>query len=140
MALNQTQNAIDAFQKALFIAPDDVAASVHLCRIYLTPPSSSNNASAPSRAQPPLRPRAPSQFGTPRMEEEEVPDSVDLAAGILSRLTQGAGWDVPEAWYFLAKAYGMQGRKKRERECLGIALGLAERGGATGLAGLGICA
>ena len=55
--------------------------------------------------------------------------NVDLAAGILSRLTGGAGWDVPEAWYFLAKAYGMQGRKEREMECLGLALQLSESRG-----------
>jgi hypothetical protein len=36
---------------------------------------------------------------------------------------------VPEAWYFLAKAYGMQGRKEKERECLSYALGLSERRG-----------
>jgi len=55
--------------------------------------------------------------------------NVDLAAGILSRLTRGTGWDVPEAWYFLAKAYGMQGRKERERECLSFALRLSESRG-----------
>lgn len=55
--------------------------------------------------------------------------NVDLAAGILSRLTGGTGWDVPEAWYFLAKAYGMQGRKEREMECLSFALQLSETRG-----------
>lgn len=52
--------------------------------------------------------------------------NVDLAAGLLSHLTQGKGWDVPEAWYFLAKAYGMQGRKERETEALETALRLSE--------------
>ncbi len=55
-----------------------------------------------------------------------LPDHVDLAAGILSDLTKGAGWDVPEAWYYLAKAYGLQGRKEGERESLERALRLAE--------------
>lgn len=91
----------------MFIAPDDVAASVHLCRLYLTSSPSSNS----------------------KFTADVDPDNVDLAAGILSHLTRGAGWDVPEAWYFLAKAYGLQGRKDRERECLDFALVLSERRG-----------
>ncbi|KAJ7577917.1 hypothetical protein C8J56DRAFT_969997 [Mycena floridula] len=107
LALGHTQDAIDALQKALFIDPDDVAASVHLCRLHL----SRDNA----------------------ME-------VDLAAGMLGHLTKGPGWDVPEAWYFLAKAYGMQGRKDRERECLTFALGLSERRGVREIsAAVGLC-
>jgi predicted Zn-dependent protease len=54
---------------------------------------------------------------------------VDLAAGMLERATRGAGWDVPEAWHLLAKAYGLQGRASRERECLLYALELAEARG-----------
>ncbi|KAH8813731.1 hypothetical protein DL96DRAFT_1757706 [Flagelloscypha sp. PMI_526] len=67
-------------------------------------------------------------------------ENVDLAAGILEQLTRGPGWDVPEAWYFLAKAYAMQERKDKERECLGIAVKLSERRGArdVGIA-LGSC-
>lgn len=53
-------------------------------------------------------------------------DNVDLAAGFLSDLTRGVGWDVAEAWYFLAKLYRLQGRKDRERECLSFALKLSE--------------
>jgi hypothetical protein len=45
---------------------------------------------------------------------------------MLETLTRGPGWDIPEAWYLLAKAYGMQNRKPRERECLVYALGLSE--------------
>ncbi|KAJ7086395.1 hypothetical protein B0H15DRAFT_347574 [Mycena belliarum] len=106
VALGHTQYAIDAFQKALFINPDDVPASVHLCRLYLTPEGSSRTA-----------------------EDEIDPNNVDLVAGMLSHLTRGPGWDVPEAWYFLAKAYGMQERKARERECLSLALQLSEQRG-----------
>ncbi|EGO23192.1 hypothetical protein SERLADRAFT_439938 [Serpula lacrymans var. lacrymans S7.9] len=54
-------------------------------------------------------------------------DKVDLVAGMLAYVTRAVGWDVPEAWYFLAKAYGLQGRKDRERECLTFALTLSER-------------
>ncbi|KAF8198379.1 hypothetical protein K438DRAFT_1718023 [Mycena galopus ATCC 62051] len=106
VALGHTQHAIDAFQKALFINPDDVSASVHMCRLYLTPEGSSRTA-----------------------EDEVDPNNVDLVAGMLAHLTRGPGWDVPEAWYFLAKAYGMQDRKDRERECLSLALQLSEQRG-----------
>ncbi|KAJ7280178.1 hypothetical protein C8J57DRAFT_1501622 [Mycena rebaudengoi] len=106
VALGQTQHVIDAFQKALFINPDDVSASVHMCRLYLTPAGSSRTG-----------------------EDEIDPNNIDLVAGMLAYLTRGAGWDVPEAWYFLAKAYGMQDRKDRERECLSLALQLSEQRG-----------
>jgi tetratricopeptide (TPR) repeat protein len=100
VALGSERRAIESFSKALFISPDDVSAIVHLCRLYLAA------AERPSTLHP--------------------ADNVDLAAGMLSELTRGPGWDVAEAWYFLAKAYGMQGRKDRERECLGYALALSE--------------
>ena len=54
---------------------------------------------------------------------------MDLAASLLGYLTKGRGWDVPEAWYFLAKAYGMQGRKERERDALGLSLSFRSIGG-----------
>ncbi|EJD00430.1 uncharacterized protein FOMMEDRAFT_91112 [Fomitiporia mediterranea MF3/22] len=92
--------AIEAFQKALFISLDDIPATIHLCQLYLT-----------SRSQL-IR---SSSYG-----------AVDIAAGMLEALTRGRGWDVAEAWYLLANAYRMQGRKDRERECLIFALGLAE--------------
>ena len=56
-------------------------------------------------------------------------ENVDLAAGLLEDLTHGPGWDMSEAWYFLAKAYMLQGRRDRERECLSYALSLAETRG-----------
>ncbi|KAJ7764907.1 hypothetical protein B0H16DRAFT_1526168 [Mycena metata] len=100
VALGHTQHAIDAFQKALFINPDDVPASVHMCRLYLTPG-----------------------------DDPIDPNNIDLVAGMLAHLTRGPGWNVPEAWYFLAKAYGMQDRKERARECLSRALSLSEQRG-----------
>ena len=51
---------------------------------------------------------------------------MDIAAGMLEALTRGTGWDVAEAWYLLGKAYNMQGRKDRERECLMFSLELAK--------------
>ncbi|KAG5220153.1 cargo-transport protein [Salix suchowensis] len=73
-ALGHTRHAIDAFHKAMFIDPDDISASVHLCRLYLGAPDMASASHVKRR--PPL------------------PDHVDLAAGILSDLTKGAGWDV----------------------------------------------
>jgi len=65
---------------------------------------------------------------------------VDLAAGMLEHITKGPAWDVPEAWYFLGKAYGFQGRKEKERECLSWALKLSEKRGVRDmLAALGMC-
>ncbi|PBK98454.1 hypothetical protein ARMGADRAFT_960093 [Armillaria gallica] len=113
VALGQTQDAIDTFQKALFISPDNVPAAIHLCRLYLS-------GEAPS---------------CPNMS-----DNIDLAAGMLSRLAKGPGWDVPEVWYFLGKAYGAQSQRERERECLGMALTLSERRGVREIsAALGWC-
>lgn len=67
-------------------------------------------------------------------------DNIDLAAGMLSRLAKGPGWDVPEVWYFLGKAYGAQAQRERERECLGMALTLSERRGVREIsAALGWC-
>ncbi|KAF8632468.1 hypothetical protein AX15_001868 [Amanita polypyramis BW_CC] len=109
IALNRRQDAIDALQKALFISSEDVPATVHLARLYLTPDKSSS--------------------GRDGSQGEIKQEDVDLAAGLLSHLTRGPAWDVPEAWYFLAKAYGLQGRKDRERECLAFALELSEHRG-----------
>jgi tetratricopeptide (TPR) repeat protein len=107
-ALGHDRDAIDSFHKALFISPDDVSATVHLCREYLSPSRKSKS-------------------GGSRSAAEINPDNVDLAAGLLSHCVEGPAWDVPEAWYFLGKAYGLQGRKDKEREALALALSLSER-------------
>ncbi|KAF9467554.1 hypothetical protein BDZ94DRAFT_1155674 [Collybia nuda] len=107
VALGHETHATDAFQKALFISPDDIAATVHLARLHLSI----------------------NEYGKTSNADGLCSTSVDLAAGMLSHLTRGNGWDVPEAWYFLAKAYGMQGRKEMERECLSFALALSETRG-----------
>lgn len=51
---------------------------------------------------------------------------IELAHSLLNQLTQDAGWDVPEAWYYLAKVCEAQGRLERSRECLVYALDLEE--------------
>jgi tetratricopeptide (TPR) repeat protein len=99
MALCRNREALEAFQKALFISPEDVDASVHLCRIHLSAKSSAETVDS---------------------------DKADLVAGLLGNVTRGPGWDVPEAWYYLAKAYGLQGRKDKERESLVTALALSD--------------
>jgi hypothetical protein len=48
---------------------------------------------------------------------------------MLERLTRGSGWDVPEAWFYLSKAYGYQGRKESQRDCRTFALTLSETRG-----------
>ena len=106
-AQNHEREAIDALQKALFISPEDVSATVHMCRIYLD-----SSASASKRSS---------------SDADADRDKVDLSAGLLRYITRSRGWDVPEAWYYLAKAYGLQGRKDEERECLVVALALSER-------------
>ncbi|KAF5368047.1 hypothetical protein D9758_004500 [Tetrapyrgos nigripes] len=130
IALGRIQDAIDSFHKALFISTDDIAATVHLSRIYLFPEevSPSSPTSYSYKANP---------FNT---IEHPNPENVDLAAGMLEYITKGVAWDIPEAWYFLGKAYGFQGRNEKERECLSWALKLSERRGVRDvLIALGIC-
>ncbi|GBE85832.1 predicted protein [Sparassis crispa] len=115
MALDNERRALEAFQKALFISPDDISATIHLCRLHL-----------------------PSTFSQSRPRQNAVEsdrDDVDLSVGLLSDLTRGVAWDVPEAWYFLAKHCGLQGRKSLERDCLSFALTLSE---ARGLRDIGV--
>jgi tetratricopeptide (TPR) repeat protein len=90
--------ALAALHKALIISPDYIPAIIHLSALHL------------------------SRIAAGRGE----PGDVDLTAGMLEEATRGAGWDVPEAWYLLAKAYEKQGRGDRERECLMFAMELAE--------------
>ena len=87
------------------MSPDDVSAAVHMCRVYLNP-----------------RPSSPSSDSN----ADPVPNKVDLSVGLLGYLSHGPGWDVPEVWYFLAKAYGLQGQKEKQLECLTTALSLTD--------------
>ena len=92
---------MESFNKALFISPDDIQATVFLCRLYVTAEASS----------------------------PEAQGNIDIAVSMLEDLTCGAGWDVAEAWYLLAKAYNKQGRKENERDCLLFALRLSRTKG-----------
>lgn len=114
-ALSEDSKAIEAFQKALFVSIDDCSATLHMARQYL----------AMAQDDPP----SPSLTDPDFDWSKAIKGYIDMAAGLLENLTKRNGWDVTEAWYFLAKAYGLQGRRERERECLVYALGLAETRG-----------
>jgi tetratricopeptide (TPR) repeat protein len=125
IALRHYQHAVDTLQKALFISSDDVSATVYLSKLYLDPEA---RAKLRPASNTPMLSSASSTASTTQ-EAPTVNSDVDLAAGILAYLTKGRGWDAPEAWYYLAKAYGMQGRKQKERETLRHALELSEKRG-----------
>lgn len=108
VANGESSKARSAFHKALVINPDYIPAVVHLAQQYLKPVAGQTVPALVSE------------------ETESARGMVDLAAGMLSSFTKGPGWDVPEAWYLLANAVSLQGRKERERECLTYALGLIE--------------
>lgn len=76
----------------------------------------------------------------------DVQPAVDLAAGMLNYCAQTRGWDVPEVWYFLSRAYELQGRSQKvpgdseQRTLLQIALELSEGRGVRELGtSLGLC-
>ncbi|KAL1688777.1 hypothetical protein GGG16DRAFT_126942 [Schizophyllum commune] len=126
IALGRTRAAIEALQKALFISPDDVPASIHLCRLYLAEGASHGTVGSHS---PNTQDTSGSQHYDTSQLDPHAHDTVDLAAGILTRLSKTAGWDVPEVWFYLARAAGYQGQKARQRECLSRALRLSEKRG-----------
>lgn len=123
------QHAVDTLQKARFICSDDVAATVHLSRLYLDPNVTRKIHPSNAETAPPSPGAGSASAFTPGSRTSFSSPDVDLAAGMLAHLTKGRGWDVPEAWYFLAKAYGMQGRKDKERETLKLALEFSEKRG-----------
>ncbi|KAF9560412.1 hypothetical protein CPC08DRAFT_665457 [Agrocybe pediades] len=140
VALGFYQHAVDTLQKARFISPDDVAATVHLSRLYLDPNVTRKIHSSSNDDHQPSAPLASTHSMTGHQALSTSSPDIDLAAGMLTQLTATRGWDVPEAWYYLAKAYGMQGRKEKERETLKIALELSEKRGVRELSSaLGLC-
>lgn len=139
-ALGHYQHAVDTLQKALFIAPDDVPATVHLSRLCLDPEVSSKLRSSRSNACGAASTSCGASVTGPASVGVSSNADVDMAAGILGYLTKGRGWDVAEAWYYLGKAYGMQGRRERERETLRHALVLSEQRGVRDVeVALGLC-
>src|SRR5258706_6238480 len=104
-AMDDNARAIAAFHKALVISPDYIPAIVHLSEQY-------------------LHPSAGQSFSLVKDASEARRGAVDLAAGMLSSFTKGVGWDVPEAWYLLPKAVGIQSPEERQRVSFTYALAL----------------
>ncbi|KAF6752725.1 hypothetical protein DFP72DRAFT_1133180 [Ephemerocybe angulata] len=153
--LGHHQHAISTLQKALFIDPDNVPATVHLARLYLTPrlDSTSSVGYTTSSSSATTEDNIAGQSGSAAAEKDDLKageetvdrskpaqSDVDLACGLLTQSSKGRGWDVPEVWYYLAMAYRLQGRAERESEALGTALRLAEGRGIREIgAAIGLC-
>ncbi|KAN0060128.1 hypothetical protein ACQY0O_008102 [Thecaphora frezii] len=150
--MDQTSLAIESLYKALACSSDDVAASVHLARLFLsTPdikPKTAHDSPAPApRSEPQAAAMNGSQdrsiSATPQADsitlggkkshyssaaEASLSDkaqdlsAVSLAEGLLTSVTLGNGWDVSEAWLFLARAVQRSNRTARARTCLEYAL------------------
>lgn len=121
----QTRLAVDSLYKALACSGSDVAASVHLARLFLADPE----------LKPKTLPGSATGAGTEAKKVESSAEaslsgkaqdlsSVSLAEGLLTTTTRGNGWDSSEAWLFLGQAVGKSGRAERARECLEYALQL----------------
>lgn len=125
MVHGKHHSAKASFQKALFIEPDHVPATVHLARLHLElAEADPNSPSSRTYGVPPSS--IPTTTTPDEGDRHSIPAQVDLAAGMLAHLVRGAAWDVPEAWYYLAKAYGKQDRREKERECLATALEMSK--------------
>jgi len=106
--------AQEVFNKALFVDPEDVSASIHLSNLLLSPPDPKNHVDH-------------SSGGTSGTSPTPTPsaDDIQMAVGLLTNTTLYRGWDSAEAWYLLAKGRRLQGSPARERECLTHALELS---------------
>ncbi|WVQ80288.1 hypothetical protein IAT38_002393 [Cryptococcus sp. DSM 104549] len=121
-----------AFTKALLLKPDYPPAVIGLSKLYLsqsTPQSTTTTTTTlpPTPSNPNQSTLHPHAHPNPTHSSFlATSQSADLAEALLNQLTQQAGWDVPEAWYWLGKVAELQGREERARECWGYALGLEE--------------
>jgi hypothetical protein len=100
LATGNQELALGAIGKALSYSQDHVPSVVHLARYFLTFP-----ASTPAPPQ-----SAPSDPNQPNPRNKGPPAPVlrvqpEYAESLLTLLTQTNGWDVPEAWFLLARAY-----------------------------------
>ena len=110
LEVREPDQATESLYKALMIEPDHVPATIHLAQLFLTPSIASKAKLDPTGTDDSVRREA-----------------IDMTAGMLESFTRRAvGWNIPEVWYFLAKATGLQGRRERQRECLAEALRLEE--------------
>ncbi|KIY66738.1 hypothetical protein CYLTODRAFT_423141 [Cylindrobasidium torrendii FP15055 ss-10] len=118
--------AADAFKKALVINSDDVAATVWLSRVWIEDAEKRKDSATPKAYS-----NAPDVDGLMEERTSEAQDLADLAVGQLEALVHERGWDSPEAWWLLARAYRLQSvtREKQARGALAKALELTQRRG-----------
>ncbi|EST05690.1 Tetratricopeptide TPR2 [Kalmanozyma brasiliensis GHG001] len=124
--------AVDSLYKALACSGGDVAASVHLARLFLADPELKPKSGSAKAGEVELH-TAPATTAPHKYESSAEASlsakakdlsSVSLAEGLLTTTTKGAGWDSSEAWLFLGQATQRSQRAQRARECFEYALQL----------------
>lgn len=110
---------------------NNISATLHLARVYLDPHIPPVAATLSSSIPPTVIPHDESEAevfpGLQSGTEKRDASDIDMAAGLLEDAARRTiGFDVPEVWYFLAQAVGLQGRKEKQRACLIEALRLEE--------------
>ncbi|CDW98819.1 hypothetical protein [Sporisorium scitamineum] len=118
--------AVDSLYKALACSGADVAASVHLARLFLVDPELKPKLDAAHHHTSGTTPTNKYESTAEATLSAKAKDlsSVSLAEGLLTTTTKGAGWDSSEAWLFLGQAVQRSQRAQRARECFEYALQL----------------
>ncbi len=117
-----TRLAVDSLYKALACSGADVAASVHLARLFLADPElkpksgSAKSGEVELHTAPATGPhKYESSAEASTSAKAKDLSSVSLAEGLLTTTTKGAGWDSSEAWLFLGRrCRGASVRSERE--------------------------
>jgi tetratricopeptide (TPR) repeat protein len=122
----QTRLAVESLYKALACSAGDVAASVHLARMFLADPELKPKREGADDVAATPGPKGQYESTAEATLSARAQDlsSVSLAEGLLTTTTKGAGWDSSEAWLFLGQAVQRSERKQRARECFEYALQL----------------
>lgn len=118
--------AVDSLYKALACSGADVAASVHLARLFLADPElkPKSDVVEAHTAAVTISQNYESTAEVSLSARAQDLSSISLAEGLLTTTTKGAGWDSSEAWLFLGQAVQRSQRLQRARECLEYALQL----------------
>ncbi|KAJ9478580.1 hypothetical protein PHBOTO_002081 [Pseudozyma hubeiensis] len=123
--------AVDSLYKALACSSTDIAASVHLARLFLADPELKPKRHAdvvhpgPAATAPvAVKHNYESSAEATLSAKAQDLSSVSLAEGLLTTTTKGPGWDSSEAWLFLGQAVQRSQRAQRARECFEYALQL----------------
>ena len=112
---------MDLFDRALFVDVDHPLATVGLANILLDISTPTTN------DEPPATCSAESEDG--------ILISRNRALGLLQQLTGSPrGWDAPEAWFALAKAYELGGELERAKVALWKCIALEDCRGVRGWA------